>query len=95
MLNEIQVKCTLCGETNLQRGNFQNHINNLCPKADVSCSINSDMSCSWIGSRDQLEIHQSECKIYQSKLMKEINCVKDQRSEILTVDRRENLVNGK
>ncbi|CAF1038344.1 unnamed protein product [Rotaria sp. Silwood1] len=93
MLNEIQVKCTLCGETNLQRGNFQNHINNLCPKADVSCSINSDMSCSWIGSRDQLEIHQSECKIYQSKLMKEINCVKDQRSEILTVDRRENLVN--
>ncbi|CAF0872445.1 unnamed protein product [Rotaria sordida] len=93
MLNEILVKCTLCDEINLQRGNFQNHINNLCPKADVSCSINNDTSCSWIGSRDQLEIHQSKCKIYQSKLMSNTNCIKDQRSKTLTVDRKENVVN--
>ncbi|CAF2619132.1 unnamed protein product [Rotaria sp. Silwood2] len=94
MLNEIQVKCTLCGAINLQRGNFQNHINNLCPKADVSCSTNSDTSCSWIGSRDQLEIHQSECQTYQSQLIRNTNCVKDQRTETLNVNRRENPTNG-
>ncbi|CAF3013467.1 unnamed protein product [Rotaria sp. Silwood2] len=93
MLNEIQVKCTLCGAINLQRGNFQNHINNLCPKADVSCSTNSDTSCSWIGSRDQLEIHQSECQTYQSQLIRNTNCVKDQRTETLNVNRRENPTN--
>ncbi|CAF2425710.1 unnamed protein product [Rotaria sp. Silwood2] len=93
MLNEIQVKCILCGAINLQRGNFQNHINNLCPKADVSCSTNSDTSCSWIGSRDQLEIHQSECQTYQSQLIRNTNCVKDQRTETLNVNRRENPAN--
>ncbi|CAF2855734.1 unnamed protein product [Rotaria sp. Silwood2] len=93
MLNEIQVKCTLCGAINLQRGNFQNHINNLCPKADVSCSTNGDTSCSWIGSRDQLEIHQSECRTYQSQLIRNTNCVKDQRTETLNVNRRENPAN--
>src|ERR1700722_15235012 len=37
MLDRLRVQCTLCGRTGLQRGNFDDHINNACPNARVLC----------------------------------------------------------
>ncbi|CAF4028771.1 unnamed protein product [Adineta steineri] len=38
MLNQILVKCKLCGQSNIQRGNFQDHIDRNCSKTIDSCS---------------------------------------------------------
>ncbi len=60
MLDQLQVQCTLCEQTGLQRGNFSDHINKFCPKATVECQA-ADIKCPWKGLRDQLENHVSTC----------------------------------
>ncbi|CAF3501150.1 unnamed protein product [Rotaria sp. Silwood1] len=55
-LDQIQVKCKLCGQNNIERGNIQNHINNLCQKAIVTCPA-KEINCPWIGLREELQIH--------------------------------------
>jgi hypothetical protein len=60
MLDKIQVRCTLCAETGLQRGNFIDHINKTCPKATVQC-IAAEIKCPWKGPRDELDSHVSVC----------------------------------
>jgi hypothetical protein len=32
MLDQIPVKCKLCGQSNIQRANFQDHIDRICPE---------------------------------------------------------------
>jgi len=63
-LDQIQVKCKLCDEINLERGHFQNHIIKLCPKAIVTCPA-SENNCHWIGLREEVPIHLSLCS-YES-----------------------------
>jgi hypothetical protein len=36
MLEQIPVSCKLCGPTNIQRGNFQDHFDRICPKPNAS-----------------------------------------------------------
>ena len=61
MLDQLDVKCTVCGQTNIQRGNFNDHIDRVCPKMVVSCSA-SDIKCPWRGQRDQLHRHLINCQ---------------------------------
>lgn len=58
-LNELLVRCNLCQEANIQRGNFDGH-EKRCPKGMVPCTA-ADIRCEWTGTRDQLEEHLIEC----------------------------------
>jgi hypothetical protein len=60
MLDQLRVRCTLCEQTGLQRGNFNDHINKVCPKAIVSCRA-ADIKCPWNGPRDELHDHVLTC----------------------------------
>jgi hypothetical protein len=60
MLDQLRVRCTLCEETGLQRGNFNDHINKVCPKATVQCQA-ADIKCPWKGPRNELQSHASAC----------------------------------
>jgi predicted RNase H-like nuclease (RuvC/YqgF family) len=54
MLNELQIRCTACGQTRLERGSFNDHIIKSCPISNVICS-STNIGCSWKESRDQLQ----------------------------------------
>ncbi len=56
MLNRIRVNCILCGQNGLQRVNFDEHIERVCPKTIVSCR-SVDIKCLWTGQREQLDQH--------------------------------------
>jgi hypothetical protein len=60
MLDSIRVECLLCGETNIQRGSFTDHLGKTCPKAAVSC-IAADIRCPWKGIRGEQNDHNSTC----------------------------------
>jgi len=61
MLDRLPVICTTCSQTELQRGNFDDHIQKVCPKTVVSCS-SADIKCPWRGQRDQLNKHLVDCR---------------------------------
>ncbi|CAF1099388.1 unnamed protein product [Adineta steineri] len=61
MLDRIPVKCIVCGQDDLWRGNFDDHIQKVCPKTVVSCSA-ADVNCTWTGQRDQLNQHLLVCQ---------------------------------
>lgn len=61
MLDRLRVKCILCGQTELQRGNFDDHVKKWCPKVAVTCSA-ADINCSWTGERCQLSQHLLDCR---------------------------------
>jgi hypothetical protein len=60
MLDQLRVECTLCEQTGLERGNFLDHINKFCPKAEIQCQA-ADIKCPWKGPRDKLNDHTSSC----------------------------------
>lgn len=60
MLDQLLVKCKICNQTRLLRGNFKDHIEKLCPKMIVSCSA-EDIKCTWRGTRDTLQHHLHNC----------------------------------
>jgi len=60
ILDQLRVRCALCEQTGLQRGNFFDHINKFCPKATVQCRA-ADIKCPWKGPRDELDSHISTC----------------------------------
>lgn len=60
MLDKLPVKCKVCGETGLSRGNFADHINKFCVKYEVPCLL-ANINCSWSGQRDQLKKHLDTC----------------------------------
>ena len=60
MLDELQVRCKLCEQTGLQRGNFPDHINKVCPSAMVQCQA-ADIKCPWKGVRSELDNHVAVC----------------------------------
>ncbi len=61
MLDRLQIKCSMCGQTSLQRDNINDHINKVCPKINISCSA-ADIKCPWTGLREELEKHLTTCK---------------------------------
>lgn len=79
-LNQLLVKCTICSETNIQRGNFKDHMVK-CIKADVSCPA-ADIKCDWKGQRTQLQDHIETCVLMKVKpMINELNEVVKQQSE--------------
>ncbi|CAF4455138.1 unnamed protein product [Rotaria sp. Silwood2] len=70
MLDQILVKCKLCQQSNIQRGNFQDHIDKVCTKRIVICKANVN-GCSWAGPREQLQNHFDTCLYLQTKSQQE------------------------
>jgi hypothetical protein len=64
MLDRLLVKCTSCGQSNIQRGAFEKHATKICPKATVSCTA-VDIKCPWTGPSDQLKQHMILCAYEQ------------------------------
>jgi hypothetical protein len=60
MLDRLLVTCPRCGQTGVQRENFNDHFKKTCPKINVSCSA-ADGRCPWTGPRDQLDSHLASC----------------------------------
>jgi hypothetical protein len=60
LLDELKIRCKLCQQTGLERGNFSDHINKACSRMNISCP-SSDIKCPWTGSRDQLDKHLKTC----------------------------------
>ncbi len=61
MLDRLPVKCLICRQTKLERGNFDDHIQKVCPKMVVTCP-SADIKCPWTGHRDQLNQHLVDCR---------------------------------
>lgn len=60
MLDQLKVKCTRCGQINLERGSFNDHFGNTCIKSIVSCP-SAEINCPWKGPRDRLNDHIAVC----------------------------------
>lgn len=69
MLDRISVKCIVCGQADLWRGNFDDHIQKVCPKTVISCPA-ADFKCSWTGQRDQLNQHLLVCQLASIDIMR-------------------------
>ena len=61
MLDRLQVRCIACGQSELQRGSFNDHIEKVCSKRIVSCPA-ADIKCPWTGQRDQVDHHLAVCR---------------------------------
>lgn len=57
-LNRLLVKCKLCQQINIQRSNFNDHMNSTCPKQIIQCTDN----CGWKGCRENLHEHLIKCR---------------------------------
>ncbi|CAF0740405.1 unnamed protein product [Adineta ricciae] len=60
-LDQLKIKCKLCGKGNLQRAKFSEHIYEHCPRAIVMCSTDMN-NCPWIGLREDLQTHLISCE---------------------------------
>lgn len=60
MLDRLKVKCNECGQTDLERGNFSDHLAKTCIKSIIDCPA-ADIRCTWKGQRDQLDSHLATC----------------------------------
>jgi hypothetical protein len=79
-LNQLLVKCKVCSQTNIQRGNFKDHITK-CIKANVSCPA-ADIKCDWTGQRDQMQGHVRICPLIKIQpMISELNALVKQQSQ--------------
>ena len=79
-LNQILVKCKQCSETNIQRGNFKDHVTK-CMKIIVSCPA-ADIKCSWTGQRNTMQDHVNVCPLISVQpIITELNVLVKQQSE--------------
>ena len=76
MLDQLQVECKLCKQSRIQRGNFEDHIEKVCPKVTVNCSA-SDLECPWTGAREELQTHLSTCTFDASRPQSEASTCED------------------
>jgi len=65
-IDRYLVKCLACDQTNIPRGQFNDHCQKLCAKIDVPCR-GADLQCPWKGSRDDLQRHLSICAYEQMR----------------------------
>ena len=61
LLDLLLVHCQLCGQTNIQRSLFAEHIKVACPKVKETC-LAVDLKCPWLGPRDEQAGHVSHCR---------------------------------
>ncbi|CAF1237849.1 unnamed protein product [Adineta ricciae] len=81
ILDDLLVKCKICGEIDLHRGNFDEHIQKRCPKTVISCSA-ADLQCPWTGQRAHFDRHLRGChyepmRATLSQLLSENKTMKD------------------
>ncbi|CAF4904552.1 unnamed protein product, partial [Rotaria magnacalcarata] len=60
MLDNLRVRCRLCGETNVNRRNFDEHLQGSCPERRIDCSA-KDVGCPWSGPRNEHNEHVKMC----------------------------------
>ncbi|CAF2127590.1 unnamed protein product, partial [Rotaria magnacalcarata] len=60
ILDNLKVRCRLCGKTNLNRRDFDEHIQGSCPERRMDCS-RKDVGCSWSGPRNTYDEHMNTC----------------------------------
>jgi sugar lactone lactonase YvrE len=65
MLDKLLIRCKVCGQSGLTRGNFDDHVEKVCLKLEVSCLL-ANINCSWTGQRDQLREHLRTCAAMKS-----------------------------
>ena len=87
MLDSLLVKCKTCHQTEIQRGNFKDHLK-ICRKKNVCSCTASDVRCPWIGPQDQLPIHLNQCPYEQirpvlTKILSENRNLEIQMSQII------------
>lgn len=56
ILDQLKVKCSICGQINLERSHFDDHIQRICPQMILSCPFSTN-HCAWKGQREQLNTH--------------------------------------
>jgi hypothetical protein len=79
-LNQILVKCKLCSQSNIQRGNFKDHATT-CTKKIVSCPA-ADIKCDWTGQRNEIQDHVNICPLIKVQpIITELNALVKQQSE--------------
>lgn len=61
MLDHLPIQCLTCGQTGLQRDQFDDHLNKSCPKMNTSCTA-VDIKCTWTGLREDLHKHLTTCQ---------------------------------
>lgn len=95
MLDRLLVRCLACGERNIRRGNFDRHIQEVCPQTVISCPADSTR-CSWRGKREQVVKHLRNCEFLPMRsiiiqlldqnqcLENSVNTLNDQVSEART-----------
>ena len=64
-LDHLHVRCFHCQRNDIQRGNFDDHIQRRCPAIRVKCDAHADLKCSWRGLRQEKEQHLALCPLLQ------------------------------
>jgi hypothetical protein len=95
-LDRLLVRCLACGESNIQRCNYQNH-EKTCSKKVVFCPA-ADIKCTWKGPRDELTTHSNNCPFQQlrpiiDELKDELNSTKvDLKTSVDSLQNKVNLL---
>ncbi len=102
MLNNLLVRCTKCGQTDIKRGELEEHVNKFCTQATVLCDAHH-LKCSWMGARDELDEHMDECKfeplrpalefifIENAELKKRLDDLEAEINQLLTIKNMNNI----
>jgi myosin heavy subunit len=60
MLDDLRIECIKCKQSNIRRGDLEEHNNTTCPKRMISCKA-ADLKCSWTGVYEQVNHHLESC----------------------------------
>ena len=63
-LDRLLVRCSHCHQNNIERGNFDDHIQHQCRQVNVRCKA-ADLKCTWTGKRQELVEHSAICPLLQ------------------------------
>ncbi|CAF1100879.1 unnamed protein product [Rotaria sp. Silwood1] len=85
-LNQLLVKCKWCSQSNIERGNFKDHLSN-CVEEILSCPA-ANLKCDWKGKRDKIQDHVSICPLIkvQPMIVELTDLVKQQSEQIRCLD---------
>ncbi|CAF1132661.1 unnamed protein product [Adineta ricciae] len=68
ILGRLSVQCRHCLQQDIERGDFLQHMREICPKRNVPCPA-KDVKCPWNGSHDQLNQHVHTCPYEQLRAL--------------------------
>ncbi|CAF1025004.1 unnamed protein product [Adineta steineri] len=82
ILNQVFGKCILCNQSHIQRGNFQDHIDKICPNKITIGTASTD-DCLWMGFREELQAHLNTCRSSRRQIKE--RTIKNQENDIETI----------